>query len=64
MKIATINAWGSTDNGERILKLMDLSQVVSVSLHRSDDVTLYSGGAADMTFTLKNGDEFTVTYSF
>ena len=64
MKIATINGLGSTDNGERILKLMDLSEVVSVSLHRDDDVTIYPGGSANMTFTLKNGDEFTVINSF
>lgn len=64
MRIAIIDGNGSTDNGEKILNLMDLSGVVSVSLHRDDDVKIYAGGPANMTFKFSNGDEFTVINSF
>jgi hypothetical protein len=62
MKIATINANGSTDCGLRILARINLSDAVKVRLTRRD--TRYEGGQVVMTIYFANSDEISIFEAF
>ena len=62
MKLATIDAHGSTDCGLRMLKRLNLSDAVKVTLIRRD--MAYEGGVVDFTINFSDGDEITVMNAF
>ena len=56
-----IDGRGSTDNGERILKKINLALVTKVTIQKKGGV---DGGPADVSFYFEDGDIITIINSF